>query len=173
LIEYNAEHSTTVYGKNRRPVTLNKLDSSSRIAELLPGQHSGSLSEIPGMDLNGCNFMDLITLPQLLTGKQFSNEDISKLWAQSIVNSYMEMDAYVNNREGITGLALNMLGYRNIGISVGAVRGQQIGYRVEIPYGNSFHYLLTGMDMNITLYNPGYIDSTRNRTGIGVYLYGR
>ena len=155
-IAYNIAHTTTIYDKRGRPVSLHNIDEANLAQSELLRQTSPSLGGIDNMALSGCNFMVIISVPQLLTRQVLDAQQVTEIWNTAITNEIMKANGYVNNREALANLALQTLGITNFGIHLdGTTRknASVVGYRVQVPYNNTGHFVLTGKNMSL-IYNP-------------------
>jgi len=180
-ITYNALHTSIVFDKNMRPVSLHNIDTANNIAGTLPGQHSGLIGNIPYMSAAGCNFMNIISVPQILSKKTLTEHQVMEIWNTAVKTGIIDMNGLVKNREALSNLALQRLGINNFGITYGNIASSiansvLVGFRLEIPYGNnSQHFVLVGTD-NLLVYNPGYTytdDQSKWRARLGIYAYGK
>jgi hypothetical protein len=177
-IAYNALHTTTLYNKQNYPVTLHNMDTANNSAGELLKQNSAELGNIKNMAKYGCNFMDIISIPQLLTRQTLGAEEITELWNQALTKDIINADGFVNDRNALANLALNKLGITNFGIDLNKTQSKNsslVGYRVEVPYGNGGHFVLAGIDKSL-VYNPGNTftgDQNKWKSILEVYIYGK
>jgi hypothetical protein len=178
LIAYNAAHTTIVYDSSGRPVTLHKIDAQNRIKDELPKQNDSAFNGLPNLKSYGCNFMDIIAVPQLLTKHTLSNQEIINIWNKAINENIMKNDGTVLKREKLADLAMATLGINNINIQFGGnfpLFSKLVGYRVKVPYGTGGHFVLNDPKLNL-VYNPGttYTADREEWLGrLGVVVYGK
>ncbi|MCL2835042.1 MAG: hypothetical protein FWD78_17880, partial [Treponema sp.] len=156
-IAYNAVHTTTVFDNRNRPVTLFNIEEGNSTAKELLKQYSPSLSGVENMAKSGCNFMDIISVPQLLMRQTLDAQQVTEIWNMAIAKNILQADGYVLDRNAIANLALQKLDISNIGINLTKTQTKNsslVGYRVEVPYGDGGHFVLTGIDKSL-VYNPG------------------
>jgi hypothetical protein len=177
-IAYNALHTTTVSTKHGYPVTLHSINYANDSVEALLKQNSAELSDIENMAKYGCNFMDIISIPQMLTRQTLGAEEVTELWNQALTKNIINSEGYVNDRNALANLALGKLGITNFGIDLSGVQPNNsslVGYRVQVPYGTGGHFVLTGIDKSL-VYNPGRT-FTNNQSQwkdlLEVYIYGK
>jgi len=177
-MNYNYLHTTTVQDPKKHPITLWKADSVNKAAGTIPKQKDEAFKENSVIGKSGCNFMDIIALPQFLTQTLLSNDKILEIWDKSIQAGVMEDNGYVSNPDKISDLALEALERTDIGLSYGynyGGRGALAGYRVKVPYnknGEEWHFVLGGLDKK-TIYNPGNTDNADKRIYTDIYVYGK
>jgi len=177
-IAYNAAHTITVYDRFGRPVTLHKIDDANTIARELLQQTSSSLSGIKNMKDFGCNFMAIISIPQLLTKQVLDAHQVTEIWNTAIERGILSANGFVNNRNALANLALQTLGINNFTVSLDGTRRDNsslVGYRVQVPYGNTGHFVLTGTNKSL-IYNPATSftrDQSRWLSAVRIEVYGR
>jgi hypothetical protein len=176
---YNDAHTTTVYDNRNRPVTLHNIDEANSFHGELLRQFSSSLSGIENMAAGGCNFMAIISIPQLLLKQSLNAQQISDIWENAIGNDIMRSDGFVWNRNALANLALQELGISNFGINLSGtdrINSSLVGYRVGVPYGaEGSHFVLTGTNRSL-IYNPGRTytsDQNIWRSIVEVMVYGK
>ena len=159
------KYTWSIYDKDGIATQLFKIDENNSFLDDLLGQHDfkgekGSAEYT--IDKWGCNFMTIISYSQLLTGQAFSKDQILDIWAQSVKLEYInEKDAFVQNRNNISLVAMQMLDLNDMYISFDNINftnnytpiGNRIGWLNSD--GTPYHFS-NGSIYNSNLYNPGY-----------------
>jgi hypothetical protein len=186
-IQYNVDHTTTIWNDKNQPITLWNIDSANARRVTLLSQSDPLFNNIPGMASGGCNFMVILAAAQIMTGETLSSGQIKNIWNNAVASSFLVDDGEVQSRNEVANMALSQLGRSDIGISMddtfkssGTIRPDSalLGRRIKIPYGESggSHYILgvnTSNDLTVSVYNPGQTKKDLYNPEVEIWAYAK
>jgi hypothetical protein len=180
-IQYNEQHTTTIYNKSNRPITVWNIDVANDVISQLLKQNNPALTNIENMARYGCNFMVILGYTQMLTRSTLSPDEIANIWETAIAKKYMDNEGTVSAYGMIADLSLQKIGRNDIGLNFDTYwktynDGTLIGHRIQVPFQTDSHYLLGDKTTDPRpnwIYNPGTTYSTPHTNNYGVRIYAK
>jgi hypothetical protein len=175
LVQYNTEHTVTVYDSKGRPTTLHNIDLQNETRNQLFKQTDPSFGNIPDLMQSGCNFLDIISVPQFLTKTALTSNQILDLWNLAAAEGIIDSDGFVKDANKLGALALDKMNISSFGISFNdnyKNQGTLIGYRKDMTWDtNRRHFVLSGVSKQ-TVYNSAVSDD-KPAIYKEIYVYGK
>jgi hypothetical protein len=182
-VNYNNEHTTTIFNQNNQPITLWNIDEANDVKDLLLKQYNDAFKYPPENEYYdlykyGCNFMTAVGLSQMMLREILSVDQVKELWDTSKNLGYMRSDGYVWNKDSIAELALNRLGRNDIKVSFNTsetkTNGTLMAHRIEVPYNTGSHFLLGDISTPARpIYNPGNTYRERHIDDMEIRIYAK
>jgi hypothetical protein len=181
LDNFNKEHTTTIYDKLNRPITVWNIDDANDVASQLLKQNNPALANIENMAKYGCNFMVILGYTQMLTRSTLNPTQIKDIWETAIAENYMDSEGAVSAYSKIADLSLQKLGRNDIGLNFDTYwktynDGTLIGHRIQVPFQTDSHYLLGDKTTDPRpnwIYDPGTTYSIPHTNNYGVRIYAK
>ena len=166
--ELEAKYKFSVYDKDGVATKLFKLSEDNPFLDDLLGQHD-LLGLNSYIDAEGCNFMTLLSIPQLLTGTIFDINTVDSIYKDALNKGIIKEDTYVNDRTRLAGLGWSFTSF-DYNIKVGAEDRKNITVGNRIYMNGVKHYAL-GNSQGSLIYNPGYSVGRKEYDKVVLYDY--
>jgi len=133
---------------------------------------------VPAIDESGCNFMDVVSTCEMITGKALTQDEIRSIWkstAGTSIGAIVNSDyAIVNSPNKLAERVLSELGRSDLGLLYPGqkdVHGTTTVATRDRHYYDAADYHFTLSTVSGTpIYNPGYT-SKKVLGGQNIYVY--
>lgn len=121
---------------------------------------------IPELDSKGCNFMQTIAVPQLLTGCILDEEDVLDIWNESGKKQIVDSEnALVYDKNKLAAMAIEKINQSfNLSYDLAFNNDTYINDRISFYYSETASqpdHFAVGDKYGNVIYNPGYTTATK------------
>jgi hypothetical protein len=166
----------SINDKNNQTIDLLKVDTDNAVLAQLLQQTDTALSSNSAISPTGCNFMTVLGFTQMITGQTLTSAQILEVFNEALKgDAILYSNAYVNNPDKLSDIALSKLGRTDIGFNYGwnPNGGTLAGYRVKQgDPADSLHFLMGNLNADI-IYNPASKVTKPFIENTGVYVYAK